>query len=108
VRRADRVHAALALGLTGLLGIAIINAQAYVYNQIELPIADSGYAGMFYAITGTMLVLTIIGVVFTAVTAFRVLGGRGRDTELAAAHALFWYVLTAVFAAVWLVVYVTK
>jgi cytochrome c oxidase subunit 3 len=108
IGRADRVHAGLALGLTGLLGIAIINAQAYVYNQLELPVADSGYAGMFYAITGTMLVLTIVGVAFTAVTAFRVLGGRSRDTELAAAHAMFWYVLAAVFAAVWLVVFVTK
>lgn len=108
IGRADRVHAGVALGLSGLLGIAIVNAQGYLYSQIELPIADSGYAGMFYAITGTMLVLTVVGVAFTAVTAFRVLGGRTRDTELAAAHALFWYVLTAVFAAVWLVVYVTK
>jgi cytochrome c oxidase subunit 3 len=108
VGRADRVHASLALGLTGLLGIAIINAQVYLFNQVELPIADSGYAGMFYAVTGTMLALIIAGVVFTAVTAFRVLGGRGRDTEIAVAHALFWYVLTAVFSAVWLVVFVTK
>lgn len=108
VARRDRAHTALALGLTAVLAIAIVNAQAYVWNQVDLPIADDAYAGMFYAVTGTMLALTILGLVFTAVTAFRVLGGRIEDRELVAAHALAWYVLTAVYCAVWLVVYVTK
>ena len=36
------------------------------------------------------------------------LGGRVRDHELVAAHALYWYVLAVAFAAVWFVVYVTK
>lgn len=107
-RRRDRPHLGLALGLVGLIGLAIVNAQAYVYNRMELPIADTAYAGMFYAITGTMLALVIIGVAFTAITAFRVLGGRESDSELVAAHALYWYVLSAVFAALWLIVYVTK
>ena len=51
---------------------------------------------MFYAITGTMLALLIIGLVFTAVTAFRFLGGRTDDREIVAAHALYWYFLAAV------------
>jgi len=108
VGRRDRAHTALALGLTAVFAIAIVNAQAYVWNQIDLSIADDGYAGMFYAVTATMLALTVLGLVFTAVTAFRVLGGRIEDRELIAAHALAWYVITTVFIAVWLVVYVTK
>ncbi len=64
-RRGDKVHTGLALGLVGLLGLAVINAQAYVWNQIEMPIADGGYPGMFYAVTGTMTALLIAGVVFT-------------------------------------------
>jgi cytochrome c oxidase subunit 3 len=108
-RRGDRVHTALAIGLVGLLGLAVINAQAYVWNQIDLPIAEEGgYAGMFYAVTGTMTALFIAGIVFTAVTAFRYLGGRTSDREIVAAHALYWYVLTVAFGAVWFVVYVTK
>lgn len=107
-RRHDRLHVGLALGLVGLVGLAIVNAQAYVYNRIELPIAETGYAGMFYAVTGTMTALVICGLVFTAVTAFRLLGGRESDQEIVAAHALYWYVVTAAFAAVWLIVYVTK
>jgi len=107
-RRRDRAHIGLALGLVAVIGLAIINAQAYVYNRMEMPVADTAYAGMFYAITGTMIALVAVGVVFTGVTAFRLLGGRESDQELVAAHALFWYVLAAVFSALWLIVFVTK
>jgi heme/copper-type cytochrome/quinol oxidase subunit 3 len=107
-RREERAHTGLALGLVALIGLAVINAQAYVWNQIEMPIAEGGYPGMFYAVTGTMTILLIAGVVFTGVTAFRYLGGRTTDREVVAAHALYWYVLTIAFSAVWLIVYVTK
>ena len=52
--------------------------------------------------------LIIIGVVYSAVVMFRLLGGRQSDTELVAAHALYWYVLAAIYSALWLIVYVTK
>jgi len=107
-RRQDRAHIGLALGLVFVIGLAVVNAQAYVYNRMEMPVADTAYAGMFYAITGAMLALVVIGLVFTAVTAFRLLGGRESDQEIVAAHALYWYVLAAVFSAVWLIVFVTK
>jgi heme/copper-type cytochrome/quinol oxidase subunit 3 len=107
-RRRDRVHIGISLGLVGLIAIAIVNAQAYVYNQMALPAADSIYASMFYAITGTMTALVVAGVVFTIVTAFRLLGGRESDQEIVAAHALYWYVLTIAFSAQWLIVYVSK
>ena len=102
------MHTALALGLVALMGIAVINAQAYVYSQMDLPVAEGGYPGMFFAITGTVTALMIVGLMFTAVTAFRHLGGRTADREIVAAHALYWYVLTTAFIAVWFVVYVTK
>jgi heme/copper-type cytochrome/quinol oxidase subunit 3 len=63
---------------------------------------------MFYAVTGTILALFIIGLVFTAVAAFRFLGGRLADREIVSALAMFWYFMAAVFSAVWLIVYVTK
>jgi heme/copper-type cytochrome/quinol oxidase subunit 3 len=55
-----------------------------------------------------MTALVVAGLVFTVVTAFRLLGGRESDQEIVAAHALYWYVLTAAFSAVWLIVYVSK
>jgi len=107
-RRDDRSNAGLAIGLTGVMGLAVINAQAFVFNRIALPVTGGAYNSMFYAITGTFTLLAIIGVVFTAVTAFRYLGGRSSDREIIAAHALYWYSLSAVFFALWFVVYVTK
>ena len=100
---------ALALGLVGLMALAVINAQAYIYNQMEP--ADRRRAAtpaMFYAVTGTM---------HRAVHHRRRVHRRRRvplprrriaDREIVAAHALYWYVLAAVFSAVWFIVYVTK
>jgi len=107
-KRDDRPHTGLALGLVALIGIAYINAQAHIYAQMELPANDGTFSAMFYAITGAFVALVIVGVVFSAVTAFRYLGGRTTDREVVAAHALYWYFLSAAFCALWLVVYVTK
>lgn len=107
-RRNDRPHTGLALGLVGLLGIAVINAQAFIYQRAEIGIAGGNFHVMFYAITGTFVLLLLIGLVFTFVAAFRYLGGRSSDREIVAAHALYWYCLGAIFFALWFVVYVTK
>lgn len=110
-RRDDKRHVGVALGLTGLLAVAVINAQAAVYAQMGLPIRDktgSAYGIMFYAITGTFVTFMIIGIVFTLVTAFRYLGGRTTEREIVTAHAIYWYFATAAFAMLWFVVYVTK
>jgi cytochrome c oxidase subunit 3 len=107
-RRNDKHHVALALGLVGLLGIALINAQANIYAQMDLALADGPYAPMFYALTGVFMVLLVTGVGFSAITAFRFLGGRTTEREIVAAHAIYWYALSILFMALWFVVYVTK
>jgi len=112
-KRQDRSHTGLALGLVALLGVAVINAQANIYAQMMLPAsagaaADGTFNTMFYAITGVMTVMLVIGVVFSAITAFRYLGGRTVDREIVSAHAMYWYFLSFAFAMLWFVVYVTK
>jgi cytochrome c oxidase subunit 3 len=106
--RGDRAHTALALGVSGLLAIAFINAQAFVYVDMGVEINADYYGVLFYAVTGTMLALVAAGLVYTAVAAFRALGGRLGDTEVLSAHALYWYFIAAAYSAVWFVVYVTK
>ena len=106
--RKDSQHTTLALFITGLIGIAAINAQVAIYKQMEAVLADGAYQTMFYAITGTMLVLICAGVAFSFVAAFRVLGGRVADRAVVTAHSLYWYFLTATFVALWFVVYVQK
>lgn len=110
-RRDARSHTALALGLVGIIGVAIINAQAFIYARMKLPVDEKGataFNSMFYALTGTFVLLVVIGIGFSLITAFRYLGGRTSDREIVSAHALYWYFLSAVFFALWFVVYVTK
>lgn len=107
-KRDDKQHTGVALALVGVLGLMFINAQAYIYSQMKLPVAGGTYHSMFYTLTGVLMAAAIAGVVFSAVTAFRYLGGRTTDREVVAAHALYWYALSAAYALLWFVVYVTK
>lgn len=107
-KRNDRPNTVFALGATAFVALLIFNAQAFVWNQMGVGLADDAYGSMFFAITGTFAALMIVGLLFTAVTAFRYLAGRTRDREILTAHAIFWYAMTAVFAAIWFLVYVTK
>ncbi len=107
-RRSDRAHTALALGVVFLMGLAYVNAQAFVYVDMGVVLADSAYGALFYAVTGTMATLVIAGLVYTVVASFRSLGGRDREVELISAHAMYWYFIAAAYSAVWFVVYVTK
>ncbi len=107
-KRADRTHLLQGIGLTGLMGVAIVNAQAFLYSQAGVAAKGTAYNSLFYAVTGTFVVLTIVGIGFSLVTLFRVLGSRNGAAELVTAHALYWYFLAAAYCAVWFVVYVTK
>jgi cytochrome c oxidase subunit 3 len=107
-RRDDKPHTGLALGLVGLLGLAVINAQAFAYSQMNVPVRAGAYGSMFYGITGVLMLLLAAGVAFSVACAFRYLGGRTNEREIISAHALYWYFLATVYIAVWFVVYVTK
>ncbi|MEI8239313.1 MAG: cytochrome c oxidase subunit 3 [Actinomycetota bacterium] len=107
-KRDDKQHTGLALGLVALMGVAFINAQAFIWETMKLPVHQGTYSYLFYTLTGTMVALAIIGVVFSAATAFRYLGGRTADREVVSAHALYWYAFSVVFSALWFVVYVIK
>jgi heme/copper-type cytochrome/quinol oxidase subunit 3 len=107
-KRNDRTHTGLALGVTALLALATINAQIAIWTQMGVGANDGAFHSMFYAATGAMTALMLSGLVYTAVAAFRYLGGRTKEVELVSAHALYWYFLTAAFCAVWFVIYVQK
>ncbi len=106
-RHHDRPHTVLALACTALIALLVINAQAFIFHEMGMGIGDGTYQAMFYSVTGMFLALMIIGVAFTAVVTFRRIGGRA-DVPLLTAHAVYWYTLAAVYAAIWYVVYVLK
>ncbi len=110
LRRDDRPHAYLALGLTLLFGVAFINTTVYLYQQLALAPTDSAIAGLLYATTGAHLLMVAVGMLFAAVMGFQALGGQltGRDAEGMSAAALYWYLTVAVYVAIWYGVYITK
>ena len=107
-KRNDRPHTGLALSVSALMTLAILNAQIFIWTQMGVAARDGAFHSMFYAATGAMTALLLSGLVYTAVAAFRYLGGRSKDVELLSAHALYWYFLTVAFCPVWFIVYVQK
>ena len=110
LRRDDRPHAYLAVGVTLLLGIAFVNATVYLYQQLSLPLVFSGLGGLFYIVTGAHLVMVVVGMVFMAVMGFQSLGGQltGRDADGMSAAALYWYVTVLVYGVIYYGIYITK
>ena len=110
LRRSDRPHAYLALGLTMLLGVAFVNSTVYLYQQIALPLTASATGALLYIVTGTHLVMVVVGLAFLVTMTFQSLGGQltGRDAEGMTAAALYWYVTVAVYTAIYYGIYITK
>jgi heme/copper-type cytochrome/quinol oxidase subunit 3 len=108
--RDDRKSTAVALSVLVLFGLAVLNAQAFIYEQLGLGAGKAIYNNLFYAVTGTFLAALIAGLMMAIVVGFRSLGGRysSKRHEGVSALALYWHFLTAMFVAVWFVVYVVK
>lgn len=107
-KRRDRSHTVLSLGITAIMGLALLNGQVFTYTQMDIGVGENAYGALFYAITGTFMALLIAGLVMTVASLVRYLGGRVAERDLIAAHALIWYFLAAVYTALWFVVYVQK
>jgi cytochrome c oxidase subunit 3 len=110
LRKVDRVHAYLALGLSLMFGAAMITDTAFLWQQMGLSIRDSHVAVLVYAITGAHVAMVGAGMLYLLVMGFRALGGQltGRAAEGMSAAALFWYVTIGVYAVVWYAIYITK
>ncbi|MCB1031310.1 MAG: cytochrome c oxidase subunit 3 [Acidimicrobiales bacterium] len=109
VGKNDRQGAYLALGLTMMFGLAVINAISFLYTQMGLTV--STVAGLLiFTITGAYIAFLVGAMAYAAVMTFRTLGGEysGRDREGLIAAALFWYANIAVFAVIWFAIFVTK
>ena len=107
-KRNDRGHTVFALGAT-VAGGAADHQRPGLHLLRDGPRHRRRHLpAMFYAVTGVFMVLMVVGILFSAVAAFRCSGGRTGDHEILAAHAMYWYTMAAVFTALWFVVYVTK
>jgi cytochrome c oxidase subunit 3 len=109
ITRDDRTHTYLALGVTLLLGAAFVNQTTFLYHQAAVTLAQAE-GPLFYAVTGGHLAMVVAGMVFIVLMGFRALGGQfsSRQPDGIAAAAVFWYATVAVYAVVWVGVYIMK
>ena len=110
VKNNDRVHAYLALILTALMGIAMINQTVFYYMDIALPIDHSEAALLLYVITGAHLVMVGVGVFWLGLLLLRAFGGQdtSRHRDLVSAVSLYWYAMVFIYTFIWLFIYIGK
>jgi cytochrome c oxidase subunit III len=104
----DKPHTGVALGLTALMALLLINSQVFTWVEMGVVVSSGTYGVMFYAITGTFTALVLAGLLFTIVATFRYLAGRESEHEIISSVALYWYAMAFIYAWLWLIVYVTK
>jgi cytochrome c oxidase subunit 3 len=110
IAKNDRVNAYLAMGLTLMLGIATIVMTTYLWYLMELDIASGIQGVLIYTITGAHIVMLVLAMLFVALMGLRALGGQftARQHDGITAAAVFWYAMVAVYALIWISIYVTK
>jgi cytochrome c oxidase subunit 3 len=110
-RRDDRQQAYLALGLTAVFGLAVINMAVYLYTVMGLDMSVASLAPvLIYAITGLHLLALAGAILFVGLMAFRALGGQytSRQYDGLSAAAMFWHAQVLVFVVIWYAIYITK
>jgi len=106
----DKVNSYLALGVTAVFGFSTIVMTTYLWSLMGADVAANTQSVLLYTITGAHMVMTILAIIFVGLMAFRALAGgfSARQHDGITAAALFWYAMVAVYALIWITIYVTK
>ncbi|MCY3561061.1 MAG: cytochrome c oxidase subunit 3 [bacterium] len=110
-KRDDRRHTLIALIVTAIFGVAVINQTAFQYRQMELTIDGGSLAApLIYTISGSHLALVIVALVYLFVMAVRTLTSPAPSAHLdgMTAAALLWHVMVFVYLVIWVGIFVTK
>jgi cytochrome c oxidase subunit 3 len=110
IARNDRVNAYLAFGITLVFGFSAIVMTSYQYTLMGLDVDANIQSVLIYTISGLHLIMLVIAMIFISLMTFRAMAGQftARQHDGVTAAALFWYAMVAVYALIWLSIYVTK
>ncbi|MFV0316971.1 MAG: heme-copper oxidase subunit III [Microthrixaceae bacterium] len=105
----DRTSTYVALAATLVLGAAFVNMTIFLWHQIGIT-ADQPEGPYFYALTGAHVALVVVAMVSIVLVGFRALAGQysSRNPDGIAAAALLWDAAVAVYAVIWVAVYIMK
>jgi heme/copper-type cytochrome/quinol oxidase subunit 3 len=109
IKNDDRTNTYLALGVTLLLGFAYIVEMGYLYALIHADVSTIPGV-LIYAITGAHIAMVISAMVFVILMAFRALAGdfTSRNHDGITAAAFYWHSMVAIYAFIWISIFVTK
>ncbi|MEZ5321492.1 MAG: cytochrome c oxidase subunit 3 [Microthrixaceae bacterium] len=109
IARNHRSQAYVGLALTLLMGLAFLNQTTFLWQMVKLPLARVE-GPTFYAVTGGHFALVLAAMILIALMAIRAVGGQfsSRLPDGISAAAMFWHVTVALYAVLWLAVYVMK
>ncbi|HJL90033.1 MAG TPA: cytochrome c oxidase subunit 3 [Acidimicrobiales bacterium] len=106
----DRIHSYLAMAITAVMGVAMLNQTVFYFNDIALPIDHSEATTFLFVIVGAHMAMVLVGVFWLGLLLLRALGGQdtSRNRDLVSAAALYWYAAVVVYMVIWLGIYIAK
>jgi len=110
IRNDDRRNAYVAMGLTILMGAAIINQVMFAIGDFGLPVDRSTPALLLYAIYGAFIVALAGAMVGVFLMLMRAIAGQynSRNSDGVQAAAIFWFAVILVYPVVWYLITITK
>lgn len=110
-KRDDRRHTLIALVVTAMFGVAVINQTAFQYRQMGLTIDGGSLAApLIYTISGSHLALVVVALSCLFVMAVRALTSPTTSVHLdgMTAAAMLWHVMVFIYLVIWVGLFVTK
>lgn len=106
----DRRNGYLALGLTILMGAAIINQAVFAVIDFGVPIDRSPATLMLYVLYGSFIGFLGSAVVFVLLMLIRAMAGQfdSKNLDGIQAAAIYWYATVLVYAVLWYTITITK
>jgi cytochrome o ubiquinol oxidase subunit 3 len=109
--RNDRRNSLVALAVTGLFGVAVINQVVFQFLQMGLEIEDgSNSAVLIYTICWSHVAMIAIALGYMGLWAFRNMASASTtiNSQGIASLAVFWYAIVIAYQIIWIAIFVTK
>ncbi len=110
IKADDRRNAYIALGLTLLMGAAIMNQAVFAIQDFGVPIDRSLASLMFYVLYGSFIAFLAIAMGFVLLMTIRAVAGQfdSKNADGIQAAAIYWYSTVIIYAVLWYTITITK
>jgi heme/copper-type cytochrome/quinol oxidase subunit 3 len=107
-RKEERGHAYTGIGLTLLMGVLFLNMLIFSLNRMGIALGDGEWQNLAFSITGVVLTMAVLSLVYLALMGFRAIGGDlgPEGTAPLASAVLVWDFVAVAWSAAFYVVYV--